>query len=129
MISRMKKINLVFFSFFLFMSCKEKENGFAEISVNSRYGFGEIKSTDSVVHTFKVKNISKVDLLIKEVGTSCGCTVVTISDSIVKENEYTEIKTTFVPDSNTKGKVNKSIVILANTNPPYTSLEVFGYVK
>jgi hypothetical protein len=111
------------------MSCKEKENGFAEISVNSKYGFGEIKSTDSVVHTFKVKNISKVDLLIKEVGTSCGCTVVTISDSIVKENEYTEIKTTFVPDSNTKGKVNKSIVILANTNPPYTSLEVFGYVK
>lgn len=123
------KILLSFLITLLLISCKEKENKYAVLKTVKTYNFGTISINDTLTHVIDVKNISEKKLEISQIGTSCGCTGAIVSDSIISKNESAKIKVQFIPKKNQIGEINNSIVIEANTNPPYTTIYIKGTVK
>ena len=94
---------------------------------DSTFNFGQIRMSDTLKHTFIVKNISKIELIIKNIESGCECTVTNFDKNPVKKGELTEISVTFVPLHT--GKVEKNILFEANTEPPFTVLTLKGLVK
>lgn len=112
----------------IFFSCSNKDKT-ANISVNKVINFGLVKVNDTIKKSFLIKNNSSVDLKIKAIKSSCGCTVAKLNDSIIKENESTDLIVEFVADKDKIGKIKNSIVVEANTNPVFTVLYLIGSVK
>lgn len=112
----------------IFFSCSNKDKT-ANIYVNKVINFGLIKVNDTIKKSFLIKNNSSVDLKIKAIKSSCGCTVAKLNDSIIKENESTDLIVEFVADKDKIGKIKNSIVVEANTDPVFTVLYLIGSVK
>lgn len=123
------KIILSLFAVFILISCKKNEIKFAILKTEKTFNFGIISLHDTINHVFEVKNISDKKLEITQIGTSCGCTGVIVSDSIIPKNKSAKIKVQFIPKKDQIGEINNSIVIEANTNPPYTTIYIKGIVK
>jgi hypothetical protein len=87
------------------------------------HDFGEIIQGERVTYSFTFHNTGGSDLLITKVSTSCGCTVGKYPTEMIKPGEGGEIEVTF--DSHRKkGIQNKTVTILANTEPNKTMLRV-----
>jgi hypothetical protein len=123
------KIILSLCAVVILISCKKNEAKFAVLKTEKTFNFGAISLHDTINHIFFIKNISDKNLEISQIGTSCGCTGVIVSDSIISKNEYAKIKVQFIPKKDQIGVINNSIVIEANTNPPYTTIYIKGIVK
>lgn len=95
--------------------------------VSAKFDFGSLKKGDTLKHTFILKNIGDNDLTIKKVLPSCKCTVVEDYKKNVKSGDVSEIKVVFVADK--IGKVEKNIILEANTAPPFHVLTLKGEVK
>jgi len=78
-----------------------------------QYDFGNIPSGKSVSTLFKFLNTGKNSLLVKEVTTSCGCTVSEWPKEIIEPNESGEIK--IVYDAKYPGRFNKTITVVVKT--------------
>lgn len=111
----------------MFLSCN-KDNT-ARIDVNKEINLGIIEIGDTIKKSFLIKNNSSVDLKIKAIKSSCGCTVAKLKDSIIKENQSTNLEVELIAAKNKVGKIKNSIVIEANTNPVFTVLYLKGSVK
>lgn len=57
------------------------------------YDFGSVDNSQDVEHSFVLKNEGDLTLEIKNVRTSCGCTVADISEKMVKPGTETTVKT------------------------------------
>lgn len=87
------------------------------------HDFGKMIQGERVVYSFKFVNIGGSDLVITRVSTSCGCTLVKYTDKPVKPGKDGFIEVAF--DSHgKKGFQNKSITILANTEPNSIKLRI-----
>ena len=95
--------------------------------IEKEYNFGEITMTDSIIHTFYLKNTSSTPLKISEVGTSCGCTTTNFTKTEVGKSEMASIEVVFKPEQ--QGIIDKSIVVEANTDPPFNVFYLKGEVK
>ena len=95
---------------------------------NNNYSFGTIKELDSIEHSYVIKNIGKNPLVIKRIETTCGCTVPEWSKVPVKPNDKTTIKVVFTAKSGVVGKVQKSVIIQANTDSIFHFLNIGGEV-
>lgn len=113
----------------MIFSCSKKESKFPILKVEKEYNFGKITLNDTIKHIFKLQNVSESSLKISQIGTSCGCTGAIISDSIIEKDKFAEIEVKFIPQKENLGKISNSIVIEANTNPPYTTLYLNGTVE
>ncbi len=92
---------------------------FEEIS----YDFGDVIQGEKVTYNFKFHNTGGSDLLISKVSTSCGCTVGKYPKELIKPGDGGEVEVTF--DTNRrKGIQNKTITVLANTEPNKTLLRI-----
>ena len=59
----------------LVFSVSAQESGKPRLSIPSlEHSFGSVKAGTPLLHAFEIKNEGKVDLEIKSVSTSCGCT-------------------------------------------------------
>jgi hypothetical protein len=92
------------------------------------HDFGKIIQGEKVSYTFKFKNVGKTDLLISKVSTSCGCTVTSYPTDPVGPGESGKIVATF-DSHNKKGFQNKTVTVLANTEPNYTTLSIKSDVE
>ena len=75
--------------------------------------FGKIKQGDIVKHYFVFSNTGDLDLVLKDVRTSCGCTAANVSDKKISPGKKGKIKVVF----DSKGfseKVNVYINIESN---------------
>lgn len=118
---------------FVLINCK-KSNLKEEIGIkfetsNKKYNFGDIRVNDTITHSFYVKNLSKQNLIISKVATSCGCTSVGNIDSLIMPNKKTEIKIQFIAKKEQVGSITNSIVVEMNTKPPFTVFRLEGNVK
>ena len=91
------------------------------------HDFGKIIRGEKVSYSFKFTNIGGADLVISKVSTSCGCTVSKYPKDPVKPGETEYIEATF-DSTHKKGFQNKSITIMANTEPNRTTLRVKAQV-
>ncbi|WP_299337544.1 DUF1573 domain-containing protein [uncultured Psychroserpens sp.] len=128
----MKKIKqrsllLLLISSTVIFSC-ENQNNFSKIKfINGNYNFGTLSIKDTLTHTFFLKNISKNKLLIRDAISSCGCTTIEFSKDAIVKNDSAKITVQFIPDK--LGYSEKTIVVEANTNPPYNILTLKGDIK
>jgi hypothetical protein len=87
------------------------------------HDFGKIMQGETVSYPFKFKNSGKTDLIIADVSTSCGCTVPSYPKAPIHPGQEGVIKVSF----NSAGKhgfQNKSIVVVANTQPNTVVLRI-----
>ncbi len=87
------------------------------------HDFGRMIQGEKGHYSFKFKNTGTADLLITRVTTSCGCTVGEYPREPVKPGEEGIIKVTF-DSTHKRGFQNKSVTILANTQPNRTILRI-----
>jgi hypothetical protein len=109
------------------MTDEEKANAPVAVIENNVFDFGSVREGNNVVHSFKLTNNGKSDLLIRNVKASCGCTAVK-NENLVKPGQTTEIKVDF-NSKGKKGRQNKSVTVI--TNDPANStlvLRIMGNV-
>lgn len=87
------------------------------------HDFGKIIQGEKVTYAFKFTNTGGSALIISKVSTSCGCTVSKYPKTPVKPGKTDYIEVTF-DSKRKKGFQNKSITIMANTQPNKTTLRV-----
>jgi hypothetical protein len=91
------------------------------------HDFGRIIEGETVSYTFNFKNTGKSDLIIAEVSTSCGCTVPSYPKAPIRPGEPGTVKVAF--NSNGKrGFQNKNIVVVSNTQPNTTVIQIKAQV-
>jgi hypothetical protein len=93
----------------------------------SEHDFGKIIQGEKVSYSFKFTNTGKSALLISRVSTSCGCTVSNYPKVPVQPGQTEYVEATF-DSKHKKGFQNKSITIMANTQPNKTVLRIKGQV-
>ena len=111
------------------------EDGESQISTNATsmyieedlYHFGEVKEGEKLQHVFKFKNTGNYPLTIKEVKTSCGCTVTKWNKSPLAIGETGEIGVLFNTAEKT-GEQRQTIRIQANTSPVNTKLTILAKI-
>ncbi|WP_299766983.1 DUF1573 domain-containing protein [uncultured Dokdonia sp.] len=98
----------------------------AKIDIKPVHDFGIIQFSDTLNHSFFIKNISKEPLIILDVEGSCSCTALDFSSQPIKKGDSARIDVQYIPKE--IGEVEKTIVFEANTSPPYTILKIRGTV-
>lgn len=111
------------------LTAKERKNA-PIVDYNQKvYDFGEITEGDRIEHIFKISNKGKRNLIIRNIRTTCGCTVAKPGKEVLAPGEKTELKVSF----NSRGKIgrqSKPITILTNDpQNPMTSIRLMGVVK
>ena len=77
--------------------------------------FGESMEGETLEHTFKFINEGKEPLVISNILTSCGCTIVDWSRNPIGPGKKGEIKARF-NTTNRIGLQNKSLIVLSNSS-------------
>lgn len=81
----------------------------------TQYDFGIVKEGNVVSHTFKFVNKGKATLDIKDIKTSCGCTVALVSSKKIEPGKDGTIKID-LDTKNRQGRMSRTITI--NSNDP-----------
>jgi hypothetical protein len=92
------------------------------------HDFGKLTQGEIVKYTFHFKNTGKSDLRISRVSTSCGCTVGKYPHEPIKPGGEGDVEVTF-NTAHKSGYQNKSVMLLANTNPARTVLRIKAVVE
>lgn len=90
------------------------------------FDFGKIPAGKSVSTVFEFSNTGESPLLIKDVTTSCGCTVPEWTKDIIEPNENGEIKILY--DAKYPGRFNKTITVFHNGENSPQELTIKGEV-
>ncbi|PIP54383.1 MAG: hypothetical protein COX07_05625 [Bacteroidetes bacterium CG23_combo_of_CG06-09_8_20_14_all_32_9] len=80
------------------------------------HDFGVIIQGEKVSYTYTYTNIGKSNLIISSVHTSCGCTVPKYDTEPIMPGKNGKIEIIF-DSSNRNGIQNKTLTVLANTQP------------
>jgi ribosomal protein S4E len=110
------------------ISCNNKTDDFSVMEHDKLINLGNVKRNDTIQKSIKIKNNSDITLKIKQIKSSCGCTVVAINDSTISTGKSTELKIRYISDSK-KGHFSKSIVIDANTKPSFNVIYLKGIIE
>lgn len=132
----MKQILLLSMVFIFAISCKNTNKSTKILATDSttisfpetKFDFGEIMQGEQIKHTFKFKNSGDKPLIIKEVHSSCGCTVANYTNKPVNPQSEGFIKVTF-NSAGKQGRQYKTITIISNTKPEKNVLIITGNVK
>ncbi len=95
------------------MTAEEKLNAPHLKIENVVHDFGNITTGDIVDATFKLTNTGKVDLNIRKIKASCGCTVPQLEKEDLKPGKSVDLKVTF-NSTGRKGNQIKSVTIYTN---------------
>lgn len=79
----------------------------------TQHDFGNVKEGQVVDYTFKFKNMGKGVLEVKNVSTSCGCTVALISSKKLDPGKEGTLRVE-LDTKNREGKMNRNITIQSN---------------
>jgi hypothetical protein len=118
----MKTIFALFFIGFFSFAINAQEFKFDETTID----YGKIDKNANGVKTFTFTNIGDQPLIIKDIKSSCGCTIPEKPKKPILPNEKGTIKVSY----NTKiiGGFSKSITILSNVKEERTILKIKGFV-
>lgn len=89
----------------------------------TEHNFGNLIQGEKVTYNFTFTNVGASDLLINRVTSTCGCTVSNYSRAPIKSREKGKIEVTF-NSRGKKGYQNKTVTVMANTEPNKTVLRV-----
>ncbi len=88
------------------------------------HDFGRIPRRGKVSHIFAVQNVGTSDLVVRNLVTSCGCTVAELSSRVIPPGRRADLLVTFDPDYHeTRGPVVR-VVWFATNDPAHPWVEV-----
>ena len=87
------------------------------------HDFGNVIQGEKVSFGFRFTNTGKTELVIAKVSASCGCTATDYPRNVIKPGEKGVITVTF-DSENRLGFQNKSVDVMANTQPNITTLRI-----
>jgi len=118
---------LVAFAIFL-SSCSDKvSDNFAEIKFETVFhDYGSIAKGANGAFEFKFTNSSKIPLILKNVSSSCGCTIPTWPKEPVKPGKTASIKVVY--DTDRIGTFSKTITVISNAKNSPIELKIKGNV-
>jgi len=83
------------------------------------FDFKTISCLDKCSHTFFIKNISKEDIIVQQICTTCSCISVGWDRTVIHSGESTSINVTYFSPTY-QGSFNKSIIVyLSNLKKPF----------
>lgn len=88
--------------------------------------YGKIKKNANGIRTFVFTNIGNQPIIIKNIQSSCGCTVPEKPEKPIMPGEKSKIKVSY--DTKKTGGFSKVITIFSNAKNPRKQLRVKGYV-
>ncbi len=91
------------------------------------HDFGSIAQGEKVSYSFVFKNSGKKDLIISSAIGSCGCTVPQYPKNPISPGESASIDVVFNSEGK-DGKQDKTVTLMANTNPASKVLKISGNV-
>ena len=95
-----------------------------EITFNETlHDFGTVIEGEKVIYNFTFTNTGKTDLILSSVSASCGCTATKYTNDPVAPGDEGIVTVTF-DSRNRRGFQNKSVTIIANTQPNKTMLRI-----
>ena len=109
------------------MTKEEKKKGGAVIWDKLEHDFGTIKQDVPAKAVFKLKNKTKIPLLLTNVQASCGCTATGYTKEPIKPGKSTEISATY--NAHVKGPFTKTIGVTTNWSTQMVVLRIRGTVE
>ncbi|HSM64323.1 MAG TPA: DUF1573 domain-containing protein [Gillisia sp.] len=88
--------------------------------------YGDIEKGSDGVKVFQFKNIGTEPLIIKNVYSSCGCTVPTWTKAAIAPGKSGEIEVKY--DTNRVGPIRRTITIYSNADEPTKAVKIKGRV-
>ena len=125
----MKNKCILFIGLALFaQSCKDTSKvevgNKTTMKVNLVYDAGNVVKGEVIDAKFVLKNTGKYPLVIGDAKGSCSCTVAEKPEKPIAPGEEAEIKAHVTTNNASAGNINKSINIVANTEPSVTQVIV-----
>ena len=99
------------------------------ITVEPVYDAGTVMKGEVINAKIKVKNSGSYPLVIADVSGSCSCTVAEKPEDPIQPGEEAEILAHVDTDKISGSIVNKSVNIVANTEPSVTTVIIRGKIK
>ena len=98
---------------------------------STSHGFGRIPKRPQVAHVFAVQNSGDADLEIRDLVTSCGCTVAQLSSSSIPPGTRADLTVTFDPDFHeTRGDVTRRVWFATNDpTQPWVEVRLIADVQ
>lgn len=94
----------------------------------NQYDFGVVQEGKIVEYIFTFKNTGGADLEIKDIKTSCGCTVANVSGRLIEPGKEGTLRVEF-DTSNRFGKVSRNITVTTNEpGTPLKSLTIYAEI-
>jgi len=120
------KYSIVFVLVLIFCSCKRKstkenfDKFLSEVKfIETEHDFGILKEGEDATYTFEFLNMGNYPVIIKEVRSSCGCTVPNYDEKPIKPGKKGKINIKY--DTKRIGKFYKTIIVYLNAiNSPIT---------
>ena len=110
------------------MSAKDAEKLPVIEFETTTYDFGDVIEGERLTYSFKFKNTGKSNLIIYSSEATCGCTTSQPPKAPIRPGESDEILVTF-DSKGQKGKVEKRVLVGANTYPVETILTITANVS
>ena len=131
--SKMKVKFLICVGFaFLMQACtgsdKVEVGNKTTMTVNLVYDAGKVIKGEIINAQFVLKNTGDYPLVIGEVKGSCSCTVAEKPEDPIMPGEEGIVKAYVTTESAHAGPINKSVSIVANTDPSRTEVVVSAKV-
>ncbi len=91
------------------------------------FNLDTVKTNSTTQRSFKFINTGKIPLIIKEIKSSCGCTVVTFSKKPISPQNSGIIEFSYTAPHK-PGTINKYLIVLTNTYEKNYMLRIKGKV-
>ena len=91
------------------------------------HGFGDVKEGDFAKHEFVFTNTGTEPLYVRDAKASCGCTTPEWTKDTIAPGGEGKILVQFNSQGR-PGDFNKSVTVLANTDPEATVITIKGHV-
>ncbi|MEK6406837.1 MAG: DUF1573 domain-containing protein [Acidobacteriota bacterium] len=100
--------------FMFVFSVSAQEGGKPKLSIPSlEHSFGSVKAGTPLTYSFEIKNEGKVDLEIKSVSPSCGCTT-SKYDKVIAPGKSGSVTLEVAKTDGYKGEITKTASVTTN---------------
>ena len=93
------------------------------------HDYGIVPADSDNMTTFRVTNTGKKPLVIEKVSASCGCTTPSKPEKPIPPGKSDEITVVFHPKETQLGQQNKTVTVIANTDPKMEVLSISAMVE
>ncbi|MDO6812519.1 DUF1573 domain-containing protein [Tenacibaculum soleae] len=94
---------------------------------NETIDYGKVALGSEGTRTFEFTNVGDAPLIIKDIKSTCGCTVPKKPEAPIMPGQKGQIEVSY--DTKRPGGFSKQITVLSNAKRPRTMLKIKGFIS